>query len=63
MRIPAQLASDSSVMWSAVPAECGPGLRWELVQFLEVDRNGGPIAGMPDHITVTMDRITGIEEA
>ena len=53
-------SSDSGGKWSAIPVGSGPGFRWEVVQFLEVYRNGGPLAGMVDHITVTVDQITGI---
>src|SRR5215813_12678128 len=53
-------SSDSGGNWSAIPVGSGPGFRWEVVQFLKVYRNGGPLAGMLDHMTGTVDQITGI---
>src|SRR5262249_29111402 len=53
-------SSDSGGNWSAIPVGSGPGFRWEVVQFVKVHRNGGPLAGMLDHMTGTVDQITGI---
>jgi hypothetical protein len=53
-------SSDSGGNWSAIPVGSGPGFRWELVQILNVYRNGGPLAGMLDHMTGTVDQIAGI---
>ena len=43
-------SSDSGGNWSAIPVGSGPGFRWELVQFLMVYRNSGPLTGMVDQI-------------
>ena len=53
-------SSDSGGNWSAIPVGSGPGFRWELVQFLMAYRNGGPLTGIVDHMTGTVDQIAGI---